>query len=279
MLQYDENSTRKNPQTMQKPHLEFVTDTARHAGQILREMHRQHIEVKHKSVADLVTAADKAAEEYIISTILDKFPDHSIIAEESGSHKADPDHQWYIDPLDGTLNFAHGMSFFSVSIGYAYKGVLELGAVYDPLLDEMFYAQRGKSAFLNGHHLQVSKTDELINSLLVTGFRFSLKDTKDSNFDNFVRFSHLTQGVRRLGSAALDLCYVAAGRLDGFWEVMINTWDIAAGALIVLEAGGVMTKMYGEADFMADPVSILASNPLLHPKLLQVLEEERAKQG
>jgi myo-inositol-1(or 4)-monophosphatase len=261
------------------PELSFIVDISLHAGQILREMHRKHIEVQHKSVADLVTAADKAAEEYIINSIVEKFPDHSIKAEESGSHKGNPDHQWFIDPLDGTLNFAHGMSFFSTSIAYAHNGQLELGVVYDPLLDECFTAQRGKGAFMNNHHLRVSSTDQLIDSLLVTGFRFSLKDTPDNNFDNFVRFSHLTQGVRRLGSAALDLCYVAAGRLDGFWEVSINTWDIAAGALIVQEAGGVMTKMYGDPDFMSDPVSILAANPVLHPMFLDVLLEEREKLG
>ena len=261
------------------PELNFVVDISLHAGQILRDMHRQHIEVHHKSVADLVTAADKAAEEYIISAILEKFPDHSINAEESGSHKADPDHQWFIDPLDGTLNFAHGMSFFSTSVAYAHNGHLELGVVYDPLLDECFTAQRGKGAFMNNHRLQVSKTDQLIDSLLVTGFRFSLKDTPDNNFNNFVRFSAITQGVRRLGSAALDMCYVAAGRLDGFWEVMINDWDIAAGALMVQEAGGIVTRMYGEPDFMTSPVSILTANPILHPMLLKVLLEEREKQG
>jgi myo-inositol-1(or 4)-monophosphatase len=261
------------------PELSFVIDISLHAGQILRDMHRKHIEVQHKSVADLVTAADKAAEEYIIGAILGKFPDHSIKAEESGSHKGNPDHQWFIDPLDGTLNFAHGMSFFSTSIAYALNGQLELGVVYDPLLDECFTAQRSKGAFMNNHRLQVSNTDQLIDSLLVTGFRFSLKDTPRNNFNNFVRFSGLTQGVRRLGSAALDLCYVAAGRLDGFWEVSINTWDIAAGALIVQEAGGVMTKMYGDPDFMSDPVSVLAANPVLHPMFLDVLLEEREKLG
>jgi len=262
-----------------KPELNFVTKTALHAGQILQEMQYQQLEVHHKSIADLVTAADAAAEEYIIHEILKRFPGHAINAEESGKTAGDPDHQWFIDPLDGTLNYAHGMSFFSVSIAYAHKGKLELAVVYDPLLDECFTAQRGKSAFLNGHPLQVSKTDQLIDSLLVTGFRFAFKDTPQSNFDNFIRFSRLTQGVRRLGSAALDMCYVAAGRLDGFWEVMINDWDIAAGALVVQEAGGLVTKMYGDPDFMTPPVSILTANPVLYPKLLQVLEEERDKQG
>ena len=145
-------------------------------------------------------------------------------------------------------------------------------------MDECFYAQRGQGAFLNGRPLQVSKTEDLINSLLVTGFRFQLLDTAQANFNNFIRFSHLTQGVRRLSSAALELAYIAAGRLDGFWEVSISQWDIAAGALILQEAGGIVTKMYGEPNFMEDPVSILAANPVIHGLMLKELLEERNKQ-
>ncbi|MCJ7694849.1 MAG: inositol monophosphatase [Anaerolineaceae bacterium] len=260
---------------MKMPELSFVEEITRHAGQILRDMYGQQIEVHHKSTADLVTAADSASEEYLLGRILKQFPTHAINAEESGSHAGAVDHQWFIDPLDGTINFAHGMSMFSVSVAYAHQGQLELGVVYDPLLDECFTVQRGKGAFMNNHRLQVSKVTDLINSLLVTGFRFGLKDTPLHNFNNFERFSRMTQGVRRLGSAALDLCYVAAGRLEGFWEVAINQWDIAAGALLVQEAGGVVTKMFGESDFMADPISILAANPVLHPLICDILIEER----
>lgn len=262
---------------MTQPNLNLLTDISRHAGGILRDMHRTHIEVQHKSIADLVTAADKASEAYLLSEIQQRFPTHAINAEESGSHAGDGRHQWFIDPLDGTLNYAHGMSFFSVSVGYACDGQLQQGVVYDPLLDECFTAQRGQGAYLNGHLLQVSPTDKLIDALLVTGFKHHLIDTELANFNNFERFSRLTQGVRRLGSVALDLCYVAAGRLDGFWEVSVSQWDVAAGALIVQEAGGIVTRMYGEPDFMAEPVNILAANPHIYPLMLAVLDEEREK--
>lgn len=277
MLQLLNSSKERDLYQMNKPELSFIEEIARHAGQILRDMHGQQIEVHHKSTADLVTAADNASEEYLMGMILDNFPTHAINAEESGAHIGAVDHQWFIDPLDGTINFAHGMSMFSVSVAYAYQDKLEMGVVYDPLLDECFTVQRGKGAFMNGHRLQVSKVSDLINSLLVTGFRFGLKDTPLHNFNNFERFSRMTQGVRRLGSAALDLCYVAAGRLEGFWEVAINQWDIAAGALMVQEAGGLVTKMFGEPDFMSDPISILAANPVIHPLIRDILVEEREK--
>jgi myo-inositol-1(or 4)-monophosphatase len=262
----------------QKPDLFFVKEIALQAGKILRKMHRTQLEVQHKSKADLVTAADKASELFIINEIKKFFPNHSINAEESGLHGGDSEHQWFVDPLDGTLNYAHGMSFFSVSIAYAFNGKLELGVVYDPLLNELFTSQRGDGAFLNGRKLEVSNTNRLIDALLVTGFRHHLLDTNLANFDNFMRFSRLTQGVRRLGSAALDLAYVAAGRLDGFWEVSVSQWDVAAGALLVQEAGGIVTKMYGEPDFMSNPVSILAANPTMHKDMLDILLSERENQ-
>lgn len=263
---------------MQQPELSFVEEIARSAGEILRENYGKQIEVQHKSATDLVTAADKASEKFLIESILAKFPRHAINAEESGSHSGEANHQWFIDPLDGTINFAHGVPFFSVSVGYACDGLLELGVIYDPLLDECFSAQRGKGAWLNGNRIQVSKTNKLIDCLLVTGFRYYLRDTPQNNFNNFARFSRITQGVRRLGSAALDLAYVAAGRLDGFWEVALHQWDVAAGALLVQEAGGIVTRMYGDPDFMAEPVSILAANPAVYPLILDILLEEREKQ-
>ena len=263
---------------MQQPELSFMEEISRSAGEILRENYGKLIEVQHKSTADLVTAADKASEKFLIETILTKFPKHAINAEESGSHSGEANHQWFIDPLDGTINFAHGVPFFSVSLGYACDGQLELGVIYDPLLDECFTAQRGKGAWLNGDVIQVSKTDKMIDCLLVTGFRHYLRDTPQNNFNNFARFSRITQGVRRLGSAALDLAYVAAGRLDGFWEVALHQWDVAAGALLVQEAGGIVTRMFGKPDFMAEPVSILAANPHIYPMMLAILEQERDKQ-
>lgn len=258
---------------MKQPDLSFLIEIAQHAGKILRDMHRTQIDVQHKDVTDLVTAADKAAETYILGEILEKFPTHSINAEESGRHDGDGNHQWFIDPLDGTLNYAHGMSMFAVSIGYALNGKLELGVIYDPLLGEMFSAQRGHGAFVNGKPLQVSMAAKLIDCLLVTSFKHKLLDTKQSNIDNFLRLSKLTQNVRRLGSAALNLAYVAAGRLDGYWDVTLSQWDVAAGILLVEEAGGVITKMYGEGDPLGEPVSILAANPVIHALILKELCE------
>lgn len=262
-----------------QPDLDFVIDISKHAGQILREMHRKQIDVQHKDITDLVTAADKAAETFLLDEILSKFPSHSINSEESGKHEGDPNHKWYIDPLDGTLNYAHGMPMFSTSIGYALNGKLELGVIYDPLLDEMFSAQRGHGAFVNGKRLQVSKNQDLIDCLLVTSFKRKLLDTMQSNIDNFFRLSKLTQGVRRLGSAAINLAYVAAGRLDGYWDVTLSQWDAAAGILLVEEAGGVVTKMYGEPDPLNEPVSILAANPTIHSLILEELSALRKQAG
>lgn len=269
------DKSKQGSQIMQKPEINFISQLALQAGKILREMHRQKIDVQYKSEADLVTAADKASETFIINQIKQNFSTHAIYAEESGRHSGNSAHQWYIDPLDGTLNYAHGLSFFSVSIGYAVDGQLELGAIYDPLLDELFTAQRGQGTFVNGKRMYVSKTDQLIDSLLVTGFKHSLIDTPQANFKNFIRLSRQTQGVRRLGSAALDIAYVAAGRLDGYWEISTNPWDIAAGALMVQESGGMVTGLYGEPDFIKEPVSILAANPTMHKLILSELIKEQ----
>lgn len=262
---------------MEQPSLTFVSELARTAGQILREMRLKPLEVQHKSAVDLVTAADKAAEAYIIESILKKFPDHAIIAEESGSHTGNPDHQWFIDPVDGTVNYAHGMSMFCVSIGYAYKGELTLGVIYDPLMDELYTAELGKGAFLNGQPIHVSQASQLIDCMLVTSFKHKCFGTPLDNFDNFIRLSHQVQAVRRLGSAALNLAYVAAGRMEGFWDVSLSSWDVAAGILLVQEAGGVVTKLYGEPDPLSEPLSILAANPNIHPLMLEILRDNRDK--
>ena len=262
---------------MDQPTLSFISEIARAAGQILREMRQKPLDIQHKSTVDLVTAADKAAEAYIIQAILDKFPHHAIIAEESGSHAGDPAHQWFIDPLDGTVNYAHGMSMFSVSIGYVQNNKLTLGVIYDPLMDELYSAELGKGAFLNGQSIHVSQTSQLIDCLLVTSFKHRYFDTSMNNFDNFQRISPLVQAVRRLGSAALNLAYVAAGRLDGFWDVSLSQWDVAAGILLVQEAGGRVTKLYGESDPLSEPASILAANPSIHPLILDILKDNRER--
>jgi len=255
---------------MTKPTLSDLERLARQAGQILRAGYQQEHQVAYKGVIDPVTEIDRQSEEYLLGEIRNKFPDHHILAEESGGTQGSGD-QWYIDPLDGTVNYAHNIPFFTVSIAYASNGTLSLGAVYDPMRDEMFAAERGQGAHLNGHPLKVSDAVELKRSLLVTGFPYDAWNSKFDNFANFVKFSKMTQGVRRLGSAALDLCYVAAGRLDGFWELALNPWDVAAGGLICAEAGGSVTNVYGGPDFISPPQSILATTPGIHTRMLEEL--------
>jgi myo-inositol-1(or 4)-monophosphatase len=176
--------------------------------------------------------------------------------------------------LDGTVNFAHGVPIFSISVAFAEDGDLKLGTVYDPIQEECFTAERGRGAWLNGEPIRVSRTGNLDDSLLVTGFPYDIRTNPENNLDNFARFSLLTQGVRRLGSAALDLCYVAAGRFDGFWEMRLNAWDVAAGGLIAEEAGARVTGLRGEPDFLSPPHSILAANLQLHPLMLEVLQRD-----
>jgi myo-inositol-1(or 4)-monophosphatase len=180
---------------------------------------------------------------------------------------------WFIDPIDGTMNFAHGLPIFSVSLAYEFDGELTHGVVYNPIHEEMYSATLGEGAFLNGLAIHVAETEELKDSLLVTGFPYDSWTNPDNNLAEHQKFTLLTQGVRRLGSAALDLCYVAAGRLDGFWEKRLNAWDVAAGALIVQDAGGKVSAIDGNPDFMKAPQSILAANIILHEKMLAVLKE------
>jgi myo-inositol-1(or 4)-monophosphatase len=258
-----------------KPTLEFVTELASRAGDILQSFIGGDLDVKHKSRTDLVTRADHASEKYLIASIRKAFPDHAINAEESGQWEGSAEHQWFIDPLDGTLNYAHGVPIYSVSIGYAYQGELELGVVYDPNRKEYFCAEQGKGATLNGETMHVSQYKDLIDCMLVTGFPNDMWGTPDDNTANFIEFSKSVQTIRRLGSAALDIVYVGAGRLDGFWEVEIFQWDVAAGGLIVREAGGVVTDVYGSQDFLKKPVSVVAANPAIHAEMLDTLKRVR----
>lgn len=263
-----------------QPTLPFVKEITLNAGEIVKGTIGEEMHVQHKTRTDLVTQADHDSEQYLIHAIREAFPKHGINAEESGEWEGDPEHQWYLDPLDGTLNFAHGVPFYSVSVGYAYQGEMMLGAVYDPLRDELFAAQRGQGAALNDQSISVSGETDLINCMLVTGFPHDQAawGTPADNTANFFRFNTLCQTVRRLGSAALDVVYVAAGRLDGFWQVEINQWDVAAGGLIVREAGGVVTDAFGSRDFLAKPVSFLCANPAIHGEMLRVLQEVREEQ-
>jgi myo-inositol-1(or 4)-monophosphatase len=257
---------------MENSLLDFAIQTARDAGRILAERFGRKIEISNKSEIDLVTESDLASERLIIERIKTYYPRHSILAEESGAtnpHDHQSDWRWIIDPLDGTTNYAHGYPCFCVSIGLEHKGRMEIGVVYDPLRDEMFAAERGQGASLNGRRINVSRTRSLSSALLCTGFPYDVRERSEfaRHFSNFIMHA---QGVRRDGAAALDLAYVAAGRFDGFWEEGLKPWDVAAGALIIEEAGGRISKYRGEPlDIYSPPV--MASNGLIHDEMQRVL--------
>jgi myo-inositol-1(or 4)-monophosphatase len=257
---------------MTQPTLFDLESLARDAGNILRVGYETDHEIHFKGVIDLVTEIDHQSEAFLLEAIKRRFPDHTIFAEESGAIDGSDHDIWYIDPLDGTVNYAHGVPMFCVSIAYAHNGELTLAAVYDPMRDEMFSAEKGKGAHLNGRAIKCTQVDSLAKSLLVTGFPYDTWYAERNNFDYFVKFSKMTQGVRRLGSAAIDLCYVAAGRLDGFWELILKPWDVAGGGLIAREAGAIVTTVDGDPDFMRSPISILAAGPNLHSLLREQLK-------
>lgn len=247
---------------------------AQQAGKIIADASRTDFRVDYKQGAttNLVTDVDRRSEAAIIEALSRAFPDHRILAEEGGegSQQASP-YQWIVDPLDGTTNFAHGFPAFCVSIGLEVEGRVVLGVVYDPIRRELFEAQVGRGAFLNGERLCVSRTTALDQSLLVTGFAYD-QDGRRSNLKHFSRFALRAQGIRRTGSAAIDLCYVASGRIDGFWELKLCPWDVAAGSLIVTEACGRLTDFAGRA-FSIYGQEVLASNGLVHQAMAEVLAE------
>jgi myo-inositol-1(or 4)-monophosphatase len=254
-----------------QPALSYLENLAREAGGILRAGYNKEHQVGYKGVIDLVTEVDHQSEAFLLGEVQKNFPGHHILSEETGIIQGSDQHIWYIDPLDGTVNYAHHIPIFCVSIAYASRGTLVLGAVYDPMRDEMFTAERGVGAYLNGRPSRVSSTADLQKSLLVTGFPYNAWNTPQDNFANFVKFGKLSQGVRRLGSAALDLCYVAAGRFDGFWELALNPWDVAAGGLICEEAGARVTNVDGGADYLSAPQSVIACTPGIHSRMLEEL--------
>ncbi len=259
------------------PTLAELENLARQAGEILRAGYNgrpglgQRLQIDYKSLLDPVTEVDRRSEAFLLGEIRRQYPEDRVIAEESGSSPGKDCCVWYIDPLDGTVNFSHGVPIFCVSIGYAHENVMQLGVVYDPLRDECFTGQRGLGAWLNGEPLRVSAQHNLDHSLLVTGFPYDIRTNSDNNLDEYVRFSLRAQAVRRLGSAALDLCYVAAGRFDGYWEIRLYPWDSAAGGLIAEEAGAKVTNPLGKPDYVSPPSSILAANPALHAQMMAVL--------
>ena len=258
-----------------KPTLDDLCAMARGAGEILRAGFNQKHQVVLKGEIDLVTEVDQLSEDFLLKEIEQRFPDHKIISEEGGGVENHSEHIWYLDPIDGTTNFAHGLPIFSVSVGYAYQGEVELGVVYNPISEELFSAERGKGAWLNGESIQAGNQSELKNSILITGFPYDRFTNPDNNLENFTRFALQVRGLRRLGSAALDLCFVAAGRVDGYWEVRLEPWDLAAGKLIVEQAGGVVTRRDGRDDLLTPPCSVVAANPALHRKMIAVLQQDQ----
>jgi myo-inositol-1(or 4)-monophosphatase len=243
---------------------------ARDAGQILRDRFGQPHEVRFKGAIDLVTEADRAAEDLIADRLRTFCPDHDLLCEEgSVGLTSGATYCWVVDPLDGTTNFAHGLPTFAVSIALEDAGVPVVGVVYDPMRDELFVARKGGGATLNGTPIVVSAVDQLIASILVTGFSYDFT-RREQQAEVWRAFLTRVQAIRQTGSAALNLCYIAAGRLDGYWERGLSPWDVAAGALIVTEAAGLVTDMRG-GSYRSNDREILASNGKLHGKLLEVI--------
>jgi len=249
---------------------------AREAGAFLKSSvgKFRHLERKIGQETNLVTEIDKQSEALIIRAIKAKYPDHAILGEEGGASAGSAEYRWIIDPLDGTTNFTHGLPLFSVTIGVEYQGEIIAGVVYDPNADEMFSAEKGKGAFLNGEPIHVTKTDKLIESLLVTGFPYNVKENPSNVIQYFGEFLPVAQGVRRLGSAAIDLAYVACGRFDGYWEFFLHPWDKAAGILLVKEAGGMVTDFKNDASTIIYGQNTLATNGIIHSAMLDVLKRE-----
>lgn len=255
--------------------LEMTEAIARQAGAVLMSGFGNVRQIQQKGAIDLVTEFDKRSEEVILAFLQREFPEHAILAEESGRNEVVSEYQWVIDPLDGTTNFAHALPMFSVSIGLSKNNEPVLGVVYDPFRDEMFSAEAEQGARLNNQPIHVSARAALGQAVISTGFPYDLRTNPRNNLAQFVQFQLRTQAVRHLGSAALDCTWTAMGRLDGYWEFGVKPWDVAAGTLIVREAGGRVTFVGGDENFLSTD-SILVSNGLLHDQMLQVLVEGTA---
>lgn len=248
---------------------------AREAGRILMDKLEQGVTVAYKGAIDLVTEADLASERAIVALLRARHPDHDILAEEGDYGCRGADQRWIVDPLDGTTNFAHGFPWFAVSIALEVRGEVVLGAVFNPHNNELFVAERGRGATLNGRPLCVSSTGVLEQAMLATGFAYDHKTSPENNYRHFASFQRAAQAVRRAGVASLDLACVAAGRFDGFWELKLKPWDVAAGVLLVEEAGGRVSDYRG-APMPLDRGEILASNGHLHGAMQQILSQGEA---
>jgi len=246
---------------------------AREAGALQRERYETAIEIRTKSASiDLVTEVDHACEEMIVGGIGEVRPDDAILAEEGrGDDHPDARWRWIIDPIDGTTNYAHGYPRFCVSIGVEFEGTRTVGVIFDPLLDELFCAVRGGGAQLNGAPIRVSKEADIGNSLVATGFAYDVRRSAQDNINHFIAFVKESRAIRRDGSAALDLCYVAAGRFDGYWELKLHPWDVAAGLLMVDEAGGRTSDLSGGAA-QRSGFECVASNGAVHDQMLEILQ-------
>lgn len=251
---------------------------AKEAGAILKERLGKVARVDYKSAFNLVTDVDRASEEKVVEILTDTFPEYGILGEEGGERLPGKLRRWLIDPLDGTTNYAHSYPFFNVSIGLEENGRVLVGVVYNPIADELFWAVRGQGAWLNDRRISVSSVSSLGESLLATGFPPDSKATRENNMQEFVALTDLSHGVRRDGSAALDLCFVAAGRLDGFWEGGLSPWDVAAGSLIVEEAGGRVSNLAG-GPLDIHSGDILSTNNLIHDAVAERLAAIKSKRS
>jgi myo-inositol-1(or 4)-monophosphatase len=250
----------------------FIEGTAREAGNLLRRKLYDRHDIEYKGEINIVTEADRLSEKLIVDKISHDFPRHGILTEESPEITSNSEFRWIIDPLDGTTNYAHGYPVFSVSIALEHEGIIVLGAVYNPMLDELFVAERGKGSYLNRQRLEVSHVDTLSRSLLATGFPYDLRTNKNNNINYFKSMSVNVQAIRRGGSAAFDLACVAAGRFDGFWELKLAPWDTAAAWLIVEEAGGAVTDLSGGMYNLYAP-NILATNGRIHKDMIRIIAD------
>ena len=250
-------------------YLETAKSVAREAGELLRKNLGHVGEIHFKGRVNLVTKCDTESQDLIFERLLARFPGHDFLAEEGLKSLKGAEFRWVFDPLDGTTNFAHGFPVFCVSLGLEHRGGLACGVVYDPTREEIFWAEKGEGAYLNGERIRVSKIDDLNKSLLATGFAYDIRETR-TNIEQFHDFLLRAQGLRRCGSAALDLCYVACGRFDGFWEMKLSPWDTAAGAVIVGEAGGRVSNFQGQPVDIYHP-EVVASNGLIHQAMMDVL--------
>jgi myo-inositol-1(or 4)-monophosphatase len=250
--------------------LEVAVEAARITGGYQRYRFTSQLDINLKGDKDLVTEVDRESERLIVAHLLKSFPDYNILAEEGEYPQGDSSLRWIIDPVDGTTNYAHGFPWFCVSIGLESAGEPVAGVIYNPMHDELFTATAGGGAYRNGQRLHVSGRSPLRNTLLGTGFPYDCASHPDNNFDNFIAFQKAARGIRRAGAAALDLAYVASGRLDGFWELKLKPWDVAAGVLLVREAGGTVTNFDG-TEYTVSNHRILATNGLIHAEMVAML--------